>query len=139
MEELVISAMKRTNSLVMISNVGKDLPVLNTKFAVRDGIYKFDAEVLRGYTELYSRTVDKLARANRDSLDNTEDTIGSEDTKDKKSKLEELLDDLTQKASIADVRSILILAFSGESISDINKAFSDMSDTGETKYRALMR
>ena len=125
-----VELLKKSNSLIVVTQVNEDIPLYNPKFALRDGIYKYDEEVLREYFSGYARRVD--ARGSGRSLKKVVDT------KVEKSELEILLDNIQDKYGTKEVRNTLLLTFSGRPINEMEEAFAEMSAEGEKKYRDLI-
>ena len=125
-----VELLKKSNSLIVVTSVNEDIPLYNPKFALRDGIYKYDEEVLREYFSGYARRVD--ARGSGRSLKKVADT------KVEKSELEILLDNIQDKYGTKEVRNTLLLTFSGRPINEMEEAFAEMSTEGEKKYRELI-
>lgn len=58
---------KKSNSVVIINTLFDDIGRVNRNFAIRDGVYKFDAEVLKPYFVNIQEVMLEEARKKRDS------------------------------------------------------------------------
>ena len=129
-----VELIKQSNSLIIINELRGDIPRYNTNFAVRDGIYKYDRDILSNYFSAYEKKVKEYLRK---KPDDEEVTVDCERTV--KSELEELLDDVVVTRSMADAKSILLLTLTGYTLKEIDGVFSEMSTEGEKKYRELIK
>lgn len=118
--------------------VVSDVPGLpsgpNNNFAIRPGIYRFDAEVLSDYVEKYKARVLELGRQQRDKKAQQ----GKEEEKLEKSEYEVYLDSLKEQYSEAIVKAAIQLTFAHSSKEEIDKSFNSMSTEGRQYYRKLL-
>ena len=105
-------------------------------FAVRPGIYRFDAEVLSPYVEKYKSRVLELGRMQRDKKSGK--AVEEEDKQIKKSEFEVYLDELSDKFDINIVQGVIKLGMSAYNSEEIDKEFSLMTEEGRLKYRKLL-
>lgn len=137
--DINIALIKQSNSLIAMNELKEDIPIYNTNFSLRDGIYRFDRDILRPYFADYERRVKDHLRAEVGQRATKSDTAEvTADEKIEKSELEILLDNLTETRCLADAKSVLILSLAGATVSEVNTTFKSMSDLGEKKYRALI-
>lgn len=136
--ETNIELIKQSKSMIMINKLDKDIPKYNTKFSLRDGIYKFDRDILKNYFESYEEKVKEFTRIKKDTTIE-KSSIEIKDTRTEKSELEVLLDNLVRERCLADAKSVLLLSFAGSTVNEIEEVFMEMSTEGEKKYKALIK
>lgn len=134
-----IEIVKKSNSLMMICKVNSDLPHYNTNFSLRDGIYKYDQEVLSKFFEEYAQRVKNKARENQASRQKQDEVKQEEVVNTTKSELEELLDSMEGECSQADIKSVLYITVSGCKKSEVDELFNSMTPEGAKKYRAMLK
>ena len=137
--ETNIALIKQSNSLMSMAELKEDIQIYNTNFAIRDGIYRFDRDVLKDYFSDYERRVKDFIRAekNKGAVQIQPEEIET-GTRAEKSELEKLLDNIAETRCIADAKSVLILSLAGATISEVNDIFGNMSSEGVAKYKALL-
>lgn len=105
-------------------------------FSLRDGIYRFDAEVLSQYIAKYKRKVLELGMAQRDAklgIDNTAKTPANT-----KSDLELHLEELEKQYGANAVQEAIRLGFAQASDDEIDAEFKKMSTEGNNRYRTML-
>lgn len=107
---------------------------VQTEFSIRPGIYKFDKQILEPYAAEYKNKVLELGRKQRDAQSGTQKT--EENTV--KSEYEQYLDQLISDKGESITRAAIQLTFARSSKEEIDKAFSEMSTAGKTKYRQML-
>lgn len=122
-----VELIKQSNSLVIMNDLHSDISMLNTTFAVRDGLYKFDAEVLKQYFDKYTAEVSKYKEIKLEQQE-----------KSARSSFEVTLDNVYDKLGQENAKSVLMLSLSGLAVSEVNKIFSEMTVSGQKKYKSLM-
>lgn len=125
--EVNINLIKQSNSLMVINKIDKDIPKYNTKFSLRDGIYRYDNEVLVDYVEGYKKRVQERTKE-----------VKKEIVRTAKSDLEILLDDVEEKRGRNDLKALLLIALDGMPKEEVEQAFKEMSEEGEKKYRKYL-
>lgn len=141
LEEANMSWLAYANSLgisklgsFVVSNVpvaqGHDIIMT---FALRTGIYKFDATVLQDYVDKYKERIQDL-RMEKSGFSNKKD----ENIVTTKSEYEKYLDSLCETHSQQVVMSAIRLAFARVKMDDINATFNEMSTDGRKKYREML-
>ena len=103
---------------------------------MRDGIYRFDAEVLSQYIAKYKRKVLELGMAQRDAklgIDNTTQTRANT-----KSDLELHLEELEKQYGANAVQEAIRLGFAQASDDEIDAEFKKMSTEGNNRYRTML-
>ena len=104
------------------------------EFAVRPGIYRFDAEILQDFAGQYKERALDLARQNRDNKDNEP----VEKSNSVKSDYELLLEKLLAENGEEKLRMAMILTFMRSPQQEIDNTFNSMSDEGRQKFRPLI-
>lgn len=101
------------------------------EFAVRPGIYRFDAEIIQDFAAQYKERALELARQNRDSKD-SEPVVESNSVK---SEYELLLEKLLAENGEEKFRMAMTLTFMRSPQQEIDETFNAMSDEGRQKFR----
>lgn len=134
-----IELIKSSGSLVIINEINSDLDKYNTNFSLRDGIYKFDRDILSyTFSDYEKRVKEYLKEKSKGESLQGKNEVDIEDIRTEKSSLEELLDTIEETQGLADAKSVLILTLSGVSVKEVNEVFKQMSTEGEKKYRKLL-
>ncbi|MEM4385662.1 MAG: hypothetical protein QXD03_03850 [Candidatus Anstonellales archaeon] len=130
-DSINMELIKQSNSLIVINEL-KDVGKVNKKFIVRDGIYKYDRDILKNFVNLYTSKIDEylykpVEEVKTDVIERLE-----------KSDMEVYLDEIEASRGAGDVRNILLLALDGLSNQEVELFFKSMSSEGEVKYRKLI-
>lgn len=110
-------------------------PVLD--FAIRSGIYRFDAEVLEKYAESYKSKALEIARLQRDKAQG-QVKQGNPQEPTEKSDFEKILDQSFESDGQSVVSAALQLTLSRVKTEDLNKIFDTFTSEGKAKYRQLV-
>lgn len=119
---------------LMVADVPFESKAPCVEFAIRPGIYKFDATVLQPFVDKYKAKVTELGRQQRDALKN----IIKEEAKAAKSEYERMLDSICETKGDTVVAAAIQLTFARSTKDEIDKVFSEMSSEGNQKYRKML-
>lgn len=134
-----IKLVKMSNSLMVICKTNKDIPYYNTNFSLRDGLYKYDKDVLRPFFDSYTQRVKNKYREDNKKTEKQVEVQSTEDIRTEKSELEQLLDSMESNSSKADIKSVLLISLAGCKNSEVEEIFSEMTPEGEKKYREMLK
>ena len=123
---------KESNSIVIINKLDSDLEALNRNFIVRDGVYKFDDEILREFVEDLKNRMLKYARDYRDSKDGLENTVDSSEAV--KNEVEQNLDAIEAESGLNVAKMTFHLSLATMSKSQAEKVINSLSAEYKSKY-----
>ena len=104
----------------------------------REGIYEFDRVVLAQLNKSMQQEARQQEIAKKEAVENKEEA-GKTEIKESKSEIEIELDKIyDNNRSLANMQSILYLVCSGKSKEEVEQMFSEMSEAGRKKYKALI-
>lgn len=124
---------KESNSLVIVNRLDDDLERLNSNFAIRDGVYRFDDEILMDFANSLKERMLKHAREIRDGKGKA--GLAEDGSMEQvKSDLEEYLEGLEQKSGLSVAKRVLMLSLDGMSKAEVDTALNSMTEPGRRKY-----
>ena len=130
--EINTQLIKESNSIVIINKLDSDLEALNRNFIVRDGVYKFDDEILREFVEDLKNRMLKYARDYRDSKDGLENTVDSSEAV--KNEVEQNLDAIEAESGLNVAKMTFHLSLATMSKSQAEKVINSLSAEYKSKY-----
>lgn len=135
--EEVRSILMGNRGVTSLHLVQKSSTTLNTKFSVKDGIYKFDKEVLRDYFESLKHQMEvyRKQQLHRADTDKKEQILKKADAI--KSAIEKGMDEVYLLEGMQGTKILLKIATAGLSKEEIGEIYSGLSSQGKERYKSI--
>lgn len=126
-----VELIKQSNSLIIINKITDGIEVLNKNFVTREGVYRYDHEILVDFFEDVKNRMIKYAREYRDGQqpEEVENTVNNE-----KTDIEIELDNIEAQNGNMAARMVLMLTFSNMKKSEVEHIKNSLTSEGKQKY-----
>lgn len=121
-----------SNSIVIINKLNDDIEALNRNFTVRDGVYKFDSEILKDFVADLQNRMLKYARDLRDARDGVNQS--NDEVVTTKSEIEQQLDEMEAQSGLNVAKMTFLLSLSTMGKSQADAIINSLTPECKKKY-----
>ena len=131
----------QSNSLVILGDISADISKLNKEFIIKDTMYKFDFEKLKGVIERYTTKIDDYKRQKMYGTSEQVDNTAEEMLNDTTSDIEQKLLEIEQQHGEKVLKNALLYATMGCELStaDLQSIFKEFSRENRDRLANMIK